>query len=86
MKIESVAANNRRHVFEVATPRGVLSFPYSRCDPAPSAEDRLTEVVVDPELGREAFTYWLASGAEGSVHRGVAHSSAAHRGYTAPGG
>jgi hypothetical protein len=36
--------------------------------PASSANDRLVEVRVDAELGREAFTYRLASGAEGSVH------------------
>ena len=30
--------------------------------------DRIEEVYVDPELGREGFTYRLASGVEGSVH------------------
>jgi len=68
VKIQKVMADNRRRRFEVTTRRGVLPFPYGRCDPAPSPRDRLVDVYVDPELGREAFTYRLASGAEGSVH------------------
>ena len=34
----------------------------------PTASDPLVELYIDPELGREGFTYLLASGAEGSVH------------------
>ena len=68
MKILSVAANNRRHLFEVRTRRANFVFPYAKADPAPSAGDRIAELFVDPELGREAFTFRLASGAEGSVH------------------
>jgi hypothetical protein len=68
MKILSVAANNRRHLFEVRTRRQDFVFPYAKADPAPSADDRIAEVFVDPELGREAFTFRLASGREGSVH------------------
>ncbi len=68
MKILSVAANNRRHLFEVRTRRQTFVFPYAKADPAPSVDDRVAEVFVDPELGREAFTFQLTSGAEGSVH------------------
>lgn len=68
MKILKVVANNRKHSFEVTTHRQVLVFPYSRSEPAPSATDRLQDVYVDPDLGREGFTYTLSSGAEGSVH------------------
>ena len=68
MKILSVAANNRRHAFEVRTRRQEFVFPYAKADPAPSTGDRVAEVLVDPELGREAFSFRLASGAEGSVH------------------
>jgi hypothetical protein len=68
MKILGVTANNRRHVFEVRTRRQTFVFPYAKADPLPSAGDRIAEVFVDPELGREAFTFRLASGAEGSVH------------------
>jgi hypothetical protein len=68
VKIQKVTADNRHRRFEVTTRRGVLPFPYGRCDPAPSPQDRLVGVYVDPELGREAFTYRLVSGADGSVH------------------
>lgn len=60
--------NNRRHAFEVGTSRGSLAFPYAKADPTPSAADSVVEVAVDQELGREVFTYRLASGSEGSVH------------------
>jgi hypothetical protein len=68
VKILGVEANNRRRRFEVRTRGKALVFPYAKVEPVPSADDRITEVFVDPELGREAFTYRLASGAEGSVH------------------
>ena len=68
MKILGVVANNRKHAFEVRTSRQTLVFPYTKADPAPSSTDRIAEVSVDPELGREGFTYRLASGDEGSVH------------------
>lgn len=68
MKILEVIPNNRKRVFEVRTRRGTLTFPYSECEPSPAPSDKLTEVSVDPELGREAFTYRLTSGAEGSIH------------------
>ena len=68
MKIRSVRPNNRKHAFEVGTWRGHFPFPYAKSDPAPSASDPLREVFVDDELGREGFTYRLASGSEGSVH------------------
>ena len=68
MKILGVVANNRKHTFEVRTSRQTLMFPYTKTDPTPSSADRIAEVFVDPELGREGFTYRLASGDEGSVH------------------
>lgn len=68
MKIYRVDANNRRHVFEVHTRRQTLLFPYAKADPSPTTDDRIVEVIADPELGREGFTYRLESGAEGSIH------------------
>jgi hypothetical protein len=68
VKILSVVANNRKRAFEVHLRSRTLSLPYAKVDPRPSADDRITEVFTDPELGREGFTYRLASGAEGSVH------------------
>ena len=67
MKITSVTANNRKRAFEVKTRRGEWRFPYSRAEPEPTTSDPLVQLYIDPELGREGFTYLLASGAEGSV-------------------
>ncbi|MFA5844921.1 MAG: hypothetical protein WC971_08860 [Coriobacteriia bacterium] len=68
MKIRSVRLNNRKHAFEVGTWRDQFLFPYAKADPTPTAADPPVEVSVDDELGREGFTYRLASGLEGSVH------------------
>jgi hypothetical protein len=68
VNLESVRANNHRHAFEMETSRGLLSFPYAKADPAPTRQDPVAEVWVDEELGSEAATYRLTSGAEGSVH------------------
>ena len=68
MKILGVTANNRKRAFEVRLRSRTLVLPYAKVDPRPSADDRITKVFVDPELGREGFTYRLASGVEGSVH------------------
>lgn len=69
MKLQQVTGNNRKHVFEVQARGGrVFVFPYSRAEPSPSPDNRIREVYVDPELGREGFTYLLESGDEGSVH------------------
>ena len=68
MKITGVTANNRKRVFEVETRRGAYVMPYAKVDPVPSSQDRIAEVYVDPELGREGFTYVLQSGEQGSVH------------------
>src|SRR3989441_12928511 len=45
-----------------------LIFPFSKADPAPTTEDPITELFVEPEAGREAFTYVLRSGKSGTVH------------------
>ncbi|MBI4520438.1 MAG: XRE family transcriptional regulator [Gemmatimonadetes bacterium] len=68
MKITRVRANNRRRVFEVCTGRRILHFPYALAEPAPTPDNRIVELYVDPELGREGFTYMLQDGTEGSVH------------------
>jgi len=67
VKITTVTANNRKRAFEVKTRRGQWLFPYSKAEPEPTTSDPLVELYIDPELGREGFTYLLASGAEGSV-------------------
>ncbi len=69
MKIRSVAHNNQKREFQVTTFSGrKLSFPYAKADPEPCSANRLHEVYVDAELGKEAFTYVLESGDEGAIH------------------
>lgn len=68
MKIHAVETNNHRKAFAVTVGTASYWYPYARVAPAPCPDDAIAAVVVDPELGREAFTYTLASGAEGSVH------------------
>jgi len=68
MKIRSVKINNRKRAFEVGTWRQPYVFPYSKACPPPVPKDPVLDVFVDEELGRDAFTYKLASGKEGTVH------------------
>ena len=69
MKIRSVSSNNRKREFVVTTFSGArFAYPYVKCTPAPSRNDRIEDVFIDKELGREAITYRLTSGQEGSVH------------------
>jgi len=68
MKITKVEANNRKRAFEVRTRRGTYPLPYARLRLQPSSSNRVAEVVPDPELGNEAFTYRLESGEEDTVH------------------
>lgn len=68
MTITAIEPNNRKHRFEVAVDGETFVFPYAKADPAPSGDDRVTDVAPDAELGNEAFTYKLSSGAEGTVH------------------
>ncbi len=68
MKIRAVVGNNRKKVFEVKTSTRMLVFPYAKVDTPPAAQDPLGRVFVDQELDREAFTYVLTSGREGTVH------------------
>ena len=68
MKIHAVETNDRQKAFTVTA--GVIRYryPYARLDPAPRPDNPIASVAIDAELGREAFTCTLASGAEGSVH------------------
>ena len=68
MKIRSVAHNNRKKAFEIETSSKSFVLPYAKVDPRPTPADKVRHVFVDPELGREGFTYTLESGREGSVH------------------
>ena len=68
MKIRSVKRNNRKKVFEIGTSTKKLPFPFSKAEPAPTAEDPVMKLSIDAEAGREAFSYVLASGLTGTVH------------------
>lgn len=68
MKIRSVRHNNRKKAFEVRTSTKKLVFPFSKSEPTPTMEDPIAELLVDPDAGREAFTYVLHSGRTGTVH------------------
>jgi hypothetical protein len=63
-----VTANNHKKAFEVRTYKGRFDLPYSSLDTRPSSNNRVCDVVVDAELGNEAFTYSLESGEEDSIH------------------
>jgi len=68
VKIRSVTHNNRKKVFELKTSTQKLVFPFAKSDPAPTMQDPVTKLFVDPETGNEAFTYELHSGQIGTVH------------------
>lgn len=68
VKIEHVKANNHKRAFEVTLSKGNFPIPYSELDPVPSKNDPVVTVYADEDFGREAFTYLLKSGSEGSVH------------------
>jgi hypothetical protein len=67
VKIHKVAANNRKKGFSIRTRRRVMWYPYAKLESPPSAKDPVVGVAVDPEVGREGFTYRLKSGKEGVV-------------------
>ena len=68
MKIRSVRHNNRKKAFEIRTSTKTLVFPFSNSEPTPTMQDPIADLFVDPETGREAFTYVLHSGRTGTVH------------------
>lgn len=69
MKIRRVTHSDQKREFEVITFSGRrLTFPYAKTAPEPTSENRIHDLFVDMELGKEAFTYTLESGDTGSVH------------------
>jgi hypothetical protein len=68
VRIRAVGYNNRKRLFDVRVGPSILAFPYSKAEPMPAAEDPVVRVSVDEELGREGFTFDLASGRAGTVH------------------
>lgn len=68
MKITKATANARKRAVEVRAGRRAYEVPYSRLPVEPTRDDPIEELIIDPELGREAFTYRLRSGVEESMH------------------
>ena len=69
MKIRKVTLNNRKKELTITTYSAtVYSIPYTVLEPSPSTDNRIKKVFVDKELAKEAITYILESGDEGSVH------------------
>jgi hypothetical protein len=68
VKIRSVTFNNRKKGFEVRTSKAALWFPYAKLEVRSTSVDPVVLAVVDAEIGREGFSYALASGKKGTVH------------------
>ena len=68
MKITRVRPNSRRRGFEVSSGQRNHVFPYAKLKVRPTPGNKVRTVYVDRDLGREAFTYVLESGEEGTVH------------------
>jgi hypothetical protein len=68
VRIRSVAYSTRKRVFEVRTTTKKRVFPFAKAEPTPTLRDPITDLFVDPEAGREAFTYVLHSGRTGTAH------------------
>jgi len=69
VKIRRLMVNQRKAQLEIGVSSGrAYPFPFSRLDPRPTARNRLHTAFIDKELGNEAVTYVLESGAEGALH------------------
>jgi Cro/C1-type HTH DNA-binding domain len=68
VKIRTARHNNRKKLFEIRTSTKNFVFPFSKAEPTPTIHDPIAKIFVDPETGREAFTYVLSSGRTGTVH------------------
>ena len=69
MKIRRVIVNQRKAQLEVVVANGtVFPLPFSQLSPRPTSANRVRDAYPDKELAKEALTYVLESGAEGSVH------------------
>jgi DNA-binding TFAR19-related protein (PDSD5 family) len=69
LKIRRVIVNQRKAQLEVVVANGtVFPLPFAQLSPRPSSANRVRDAYPDKELAKEALTYVLESGAEGSVH------------------
>ncbi|MDX2412966.1 MAG: hypothetical protein QNK16_11370 [Woeseiaceae bacterium] len=68
MKIRSLKMNNHKKAFELRTYKDRYEYPYAMLDTQPTDENRIANAYIDPDLGNEAITYELTSGAEDTIH------------------
>ena len=68
MKITSVRHDNRKKAFEVTARNERYWLPFAKLRLPPTPTNPVVSVHVDDDLGKEAFTYELQSGEEGTVH------------------
>ena len=68
MKIRSFKMNNHKKAFELRTYKDRYEYPYAMLDTQPTDENRIANAYIDPDLGNEAITYELTSGAEDTIH------------------
>lgn len=68
MTISAIKADNRRRELQIRAGGRRFIFPYAKLRLPPTADDPITEVFPDSEIGLEGFTYRLGSGAEDTVH------------------
>ncbi len=68
MKINKVWLNNHKKTICIEISKGILEYPFAKLDVRPTPKNRIKELFVDPELGKEAITYFLESGRENSLH------------------
>lgn len=68
MKINKVTLNNYKKTICIETRKGIYEYPFANLDVKPTAKNKIKEIFVDAELGKEAVTYFLESGRENSVH------------------
>ena len=71
MKIRKVEIDNRKKSVLITTAKGDYSLPFVKLPLPPALKNKITDIFVDKELGKEAITYFLESGDEESVHLDV---------------
>ncbi len=68
MKIKKVKINNHKKQFEITTSERSLVFPYWKLEIPPTSANPVVKAYPDKELGNDAFTCELKSGAEETLH------------------
>jgi len=67
MKIKAAIVNNKKKCLQIETSNHTFHLPFVKLRLQPTATNKITNILVDPELAREAVTYQLESGEEDSI-------------------